>query len=118
MKTVSLDQLHRHALAIGAELEMNGAKFNTARAQVAARLAAPNVPPETPPSMTRIEVAALIAERDVVWQQQIDHLTQAFSAALKAVQLAPKDTTSRVLKFNVTYDEDKCVTGIVPVYVR
>lgn len=121
MKTLTADQLRKHALTTGAELEIGGAKFNSGRAQVAPPPAAPRAAPAAPPAepaMTRADMDALLAERDAVWRQQIDHLTQAFGAALKAVQPQPAGKPARVTKFDITYDRDKCVTSIVPVYAH
>lgn len=131
MKTIGIDDLRRRALATGFEVEVAGAKFNTAREQVSvapasqptpaappAALVAPAPPPD--PGVTRAEVAAMVAERDAVWRQQIDHLTQAFGAALQSLrQPAQKaGATHRVVRFEMTYDDDKCLTGIVPVYAH
>ena len=127
MKTLTADQLRKHALATGSELEMGGSRFNSDRAQllptdmpVATAVASVALPPPpaapTEPAMTRAEVAALMAERDAVWSRQIDHLTKVFAEALKAAQ--PTGKPARVAKFDITYDRDKCVTSIVPVYAH
>lgn len=128
MKTLTLDQLRKHALTSGAELQIGGAKFNSDRARMAdmpapatpAPVLAPAAPqvPAAPP-LTRADVDELLVARDAVWRQQIKQLTQAFGAALKAAQPQSAGTPSaRVARFDITYDRDKCVTGIVPVYVH
>lgn len=126
MKTLSLEQLRKHALASGAELQIGSAKFNSDRVRVA-DMESPKPPapvpiaPQAPitPALTRADVDELMAARDAVWRQQIEQLTQAFGVALKATQRSTESKpAAQVARFEITYDRDKCVTGIVPVYAH
>ncbi len=72
MKTMSADDLRRHALATGSEVVINGVPFNTAREVVVARrapapqpvaLVPPAPRPEQPLSLL-VDVAKLIADAE------------------------------------------------------
>jgi hypothetical protein len=70
--------------------------------------------------MTKAEVQALFAERDALWQSQLQQLTQVFGTALHATRAnaesAPK--TKTVLKFDITYGKDNCIASVVPIYAK
>lgn len=126
MKTISLEQLRKQALSRGAELEVNGTRFNAGREQVAPApklLPAPSSVPAPAPTapaergLTLHEVELLLAERDAAWRAQIEQVTQVFSAALKALQSTPKPS-AKVLKFTATYDFHGRIEEIRPVYAH
>lgn len=101
-------QLRRKALAMGAELEIDGTVFNASREQIRAvpKVEAPVVAPavvQPAPAaapvdtITRAEVLALLEARDAAWQMLFAELG-ASVAALRA-RKAPE------YSFDFAYDE-------------
>ena len=94
MKTVqSMDDLRRHALHNGAELEVDGRRFNSGQARVAPAptpAAEPPAPveslPPAAPALTREQVDGMLAARDAAWAQQLAAQAATFRQALQAMQ--------------------------------
>ena len=124
MSGVSIEVLRRQALASGAELEIEGAIFNSGKVkmQLAPKVVA--LPVEiapaliASPALTIEDVTEILAERDAAWREQITQMTQAFMAALKALQpVAPVEgKPAKVVKFKVTYDRAGNTEDIIPIY--
>ena len=104
MKTVAnVDELRRLALTSGATLTMNGQVFNTDKAKVPARPAqpaplpqpqpipavvasvAPPVPASEPGSITRTELAEILASRDAFWMAEMQRMAQTIASTFAAV---------------------------------
>ena len=122
MNGISLEALRRQALASGAELEIDGAIFNSGKAKIRAepKAAEPvcEVEPVSPPALTMKDVTEMLAQRDATWRAQITEMTQAFTAALKSLQPVKEidGKPAKVLKFEVTYDRAGHTKEITPIY--
>lgn len=71
------EQLRRKALALGAEVQIGGERFNTARQQMKTRMpppkrAAPAAP--LPDYITRQEVKTMLDDLNEAWEQRMDIL--------------------------------------------
>lgn len=128
MKALTAAEARSLALEDGAELEIDGKRFNTNRtevtterpeppsAEVAPPPAAPQAPADQPaPEMlTRADVAAMLSERDAVWRSELRGMAEAFRASVAALSAAAKTQEPpriREWTFETEYDRhDRVVT--------
>lgn len=125
MKVQNLAELRRHALATGAELEVDGRRFNAGQERVTAvPKPAPAPAPEAPPpapepappapdTLTRSDVEEMLAQRDLAWAGQIQAITKAFSAALAAMPKPAGAPPTRPWQFDVQYDRSGAITKAI-----
>ena len=78
------------------------------------KLAAVEAPPPAPekqadPALTRAEVDAMLAQRDALWMQQINTLSQALASAVQAFG-QPKQPAS--YDFKVEYRQNGAIETI------
>lgn len=130
MKLRTADDIRRHALSHGAEVEIGGRAFNASHQRVAAKpekapeKAAPA--PAAAPALTSEDVvriaAQMLAESERRTARALAEQANAFTLAVaKALREAPQPAPGRVLvrqQVKVTYDADDRITGmsIEPVY--
>lgn len=99
-KVANLDDLQRLALATGARLEVDGQVFNAGGAKVTSPAPRPpqpavpvaGVPPPVPassPSITREELAQLVAERDAFWTAEIQRMTKTMMDGFLIASVKP-----------------------------
>ncbi len=121
MKTLTVEEARRMALATGATLELNGKVFNASRRQVEVKPAKPELPPEPvasvpqpvpTPGVTHEEVERLLSERDAFWMAEMKRLTESIAGALSA-QPSAQVTKPVEWTFKPVYDRDKVLQRIV-----
>lgn len=90
------EELRRHALKTGAELDLGGTRFNTARAQVSSvpRALAAQPPVQVDPApqtFSRSEVEKMLAEQEARFQEKLTSLlaTMQTGAARRRDGLVP-----------------------------
>ena len=101
-KVASLEELQRRALATGATLEVGGAVFNAAGLKVVLPPPAPtpaprpasvvSVPapmPASQSSMSRDELAEVLASRDAFWMAEIQRMTMTMTQGFLLAQDKP-----------------------------
>jgi hypothetical protein len=116
MKTMTAEDLRRHALAVGAEAVIDGEVFNTAMAKV--RYKPPPAPkaldeplpqPEPPDTFTRAEVRQLLEDQESRMQAHMQTMVAMFKAAQPPAKAEKPDRP--LLKSVVpTYDRDGAIT--------
>jgi hypothetical protein len=109
----SLDDLRRLALGKGAELVMDGKRFNSSREKMATPAAPKPAPPVPEPlaesaneDVSLEVVQALLAQRDAMWTKQLGVVIDAFKAALSSQNTAAPEAAPREWTFHVTYLND------------
>ena len=101
-KVASIGELQRLALATGATLEVGGEVFNAAGLKVAPKPPAPTPAPQpasvvsvpapvaaSPSSMSRDELAEVLASRDAFWMAEIQRMTKTMTEGFLAAQGKP-----------------------------
>jgi hypothetical protein len=125
MREFTAAQLKRMALEDGAELEIDGRRFNTARTEVQPEPPVqpeptPEPPPapvpaEVPDTMSRAEVEDLLRQQADSFRQHIDAVTRAFASALGAIQKAEpghQPQPRQPWSFQVNYDRHGAIQDI------
>jgi hypothetical protein len=127
MKAISLEDLHRRALEVGAEVHDSTGVFNSTQAVVARDRAkiqhtapasaetapSPVAPPE--PSLKLSDVLEIIRQRDVSWQAQLDALRASIVAGIPVPPPPPEPPQPPTWKFSVDYDTRGILREIVAV---
>jgi hypothetical protein len=101
-KVASIGELQRLALATGATLEVGGEVFNAAGLKVAPKPPAPTPAPKPasvvsvpapaaafPSSMSRDELAEVLASRDAFWMAEIQRMTKTMTEGFLAASTKP-----------------------------
>ena len=128
MKAISLDDLHRRALEVGAEVHDSTGVFNSTQAVVARDRAKilhqpaslpekkpePSAPPPEP-SLKLSDVLEIIRQRDVSWQAQLDALRASIVAGIPVPPPPPEPPPPPTWKFSVDYDTRGILREIVAV---
>lgn len=116
---MTADQLRAHALATGSEATIGGRPFNTARAVVAPKPAAPKaveIPPNPAPALaappapetfTRAEVDQMLADQE---RRLTDRMTQLFASLARPAEPDADDLKPAGLK--PTYNADGSIAFI------
>ncbi len=124
MREFTAAQLKRMALEDGAELEIDGRRFNTARTEVAPEppappseatepTAAPPAPTAPPPdTMSRADVEELLRQQAESFRQQLDTVTRAFASALGAMPKPDPGQPRQPWSFSVNYDRHGAIENI------
>lgn len=122
LKVRNLDELRGLALRHGAEAEIDGKRFNSARHKtpVPTHVPEPKSEPSAPPGLTREDVEALLAARDQMWAQQIATIQQAFTAALRSIPTPDPQRRVAQWSFQCRYGENNRLESIdaTPRYER
>lgn len=122
MKTVKrLADLHKTALARGAEVVGGGQHFNSGRARAVAPVTVqtpapkamlldfnpPAPPPPAEPTLTRSEVQVLLNEHNI-------RVTEQFASIIAALKQSPQapGAQPREWQFHVTYDAHHAITNV------
>lgn len=136
MKELTTAQARRLALEDGAELEIEGRRFNTARTEVAQEPAPPPPAPEPAPqpapvppveapepqeTLTRAEVEAMLKSQSDDFRQHIDAVTRAFAAALGAMTKTEPGQPKKLRhpwKFDVQKDRHGEIVAITAIPIE
>jgi hypothetical protein len=122
MREFTAAQLKRMALEDGAELEIDGRRFNTERAEVMPEPPAPPEPaplpqippppPEAPDTLSRDEVQEMLRQQAEAFRQQLDTVTRAFASALGAMPKPEPGQPRQPWSFRVNYDRHGAIEDI------
>jgi hypothetical protein len=126
MREFTAAQLKRMALEDGAELEIDGRRFNTERAEVMPEPPAPPEPaplpqippqapappPEVPDTLSRDEVQEMLRQQADDFRRQIDAVTRAFASALAAMPKPELGQPRQPWSFRVNYDRHGAIEDI------
>ncbi len=114
-KPMTLADAKALALSRGATLTVGDKVFNSSKAVVTPRPAAPQPPPPPvlpPQGLSRQEVDALLAERDRHWRAEIDRLILAMPAPAPQIAPPPPPEPVREWVFEVDYAFNGVIKGI------
>lgn len=118
------EQLKRHALALGAELEIDGKTMNASRQQLRvvpakpAPAAAPAAPPPPPPD-PMASIKPLIEAQAIQAVAQNESIQGILIALLAEVSKPREDGAPRPIAFDLERDKNtNLLKRIVPVYRR
>jgi hypothetical protein len=68
--------------------------------------------------LTRGQVEQMLAAREAIWQNQIQQLSQAFAAALKAIPHPTTEPRPDGWRFKPTYDRSGKLDEIITTPIR
>lgn len=113
---MTLDELRAHALRTGAELVVDGTRFNSARTQIEPKLPRPAPPPAIAvpapaavpeqTNFTRADVERLLDQAEARFQQQLLMLTQMVQRDREV------DDDAVPVDFTPKYNADGAITAV------